>query len=45
MSVCQYYNASAVARAVANGCSEVAIQVNVSVVRAQKNQRVTPGKL
>ena len=29
------YNTSAVARAVAIGCSEVALQVNVSVVRAQ----------
>ena len=35
MSVCQCYNTSAVARAVAIGCSEVALQVNVSVVRAQ----------
>ena len=30
------YNTSAVARAVAIGCSEVALQVNVSVVRAHK---------
>ena len=30
------YNTSAVARAVAIGCSEVALQLNVSVVRAQK---------
>ena len=29
------YNTSAVARAVAIGCSEVALQVNVSVVRAK----------
>ena len=34
MSVCQCCNTSAVARAVAIGCSEVALQVNVSVVRA-----------
>ena len=45
MSVCQCYNISAVARAVAIGYSEVALQVNMSVVRAKKNQRVTPSKL
>ena len=39
MSVCQCYNTSAVARAVAIGCSEVALQVNVSVVRAQCDSR------
>ena len=32
------YNTSAVARAVTIGCSEVALQVNVSVVRAQKSE-------
>ena len=30
------YNKGAVARAVAIGCNEVALQVNVSVVRAHK---------
>ena len=36
VSLSVLYNTSAVARAVAIGCSEVALQVNVSVVRAKK---------
>ena len=36
VSVYQCYKTSAVARAVAIGCNQVALQVNVSVVRAHK---------